>query len=204
MAIFSTSCYVALGVGAPGGVLTELTGGSYARQALSLVGSPSGATQALAAFGAATGPTMSVVVGQNAKQIHSGAIFDAATGGNQLCHWGWLPPWGTTAVTTAFPAVTLSVTLIGTVAASYNIFSGSITIGELLGAMNGQPLITTSNLSIINGVLTASAQPSGTVVSTLSTIAASTTYANDAAAAAGGVQVGQIYRNGNFLMVRLT
>jgi len=32
----------------------------------------------------------------------------------------------------------------------------------------------------------------------------STSYANDTDAAAGGVPVGQIYRNGNFLMVRLT
>lgn len=32
----------------------------------------------------------------------------------------------------------------------------------------------------------------------------STSYANDAAAASGGVVVGQIYRNGNAVMVRLT
>jgi hypothetical protein len=35
-------------------------------------------------------------------------------------------------------------------------------------------------------------------------IYSSTTYANDAAAAAGGVPVGQVYRNGNILQVRLS
>lgn len=43
-------------------------------------------------------------------------------------------------------------------------------------------------------------------VSTLDgqTIQAATSYANDTAAAAGGIPVGGVYRNGNFIMVRLT
>jgi hypothetical protein len=32
----------------------------------------------------------------------------------------------------------------------------------------------------------------------------STSYANDVAAAAGGVPIGQVYRNGNILQVRLS
>ena len=37
-----------------------------------------------------------------------------------------------------------------------------------------------------------------------STLAASTSYANDSAAAAGGVVVGQFYRNGSVLQIRVT
>ena len=36
------------------------------------------------------------------------------------------------------------------------------------------------------------------------TLAASTSYANDTAAAAGGVVVGQFYRNGSVLQIRVT
>lgn len=153
MAIFNNA-FVALGVGAPAGVLTELTGGSYARLALALVGDfQAGATQALAAFGAATGPVASTLTAATPTQIRAGAIFNSASGGNQLCHWGWGPPASQTLITTAFPAVTLNLTLIGTLAASYNIFSGIMTPGELLGTMNGNPMITSTNLSIVGGVL---------------------------------------------------
>jgi hypothetical protein len=38
----------------------------------------------------------------------------------------------------------------------------------------------------------------------MSTLAASTSYANDAAAAAGGVALNQLYRNGNFVLIRLS
>ena len=38
----------------------------------------------------------------------------------------------------------------------------------------------------------------------LSTLASGPSYANDAAAADGGVPIGGIYRNGNFVMIRLT
>jgi len=37
----------------------------------------------------------------------------------------------------------------------------------------------------------------------LSALQASTTYANDAAAAAGGIGVGQLYRNGSAVMIRV-
>jgi uncharacterized Fe-S cluster-containing radical SAM superfamily enzyme len=42
-----------------------------------------------------------------------------------------------------------------------------------------------------------------TAVANLNTIATTASYANDAAAAVGGVAVGQIYRNGNILQVRI-
>lgn len=38
----------------------------------------------------------------------------------------------------------------------------------------------------------------------LATLASGPSYANDAAAAAGGVPIGGVYRNGNFVMIRLT
>ena len=38
----------------------------------------------------------------------------------------------------------------------------------------------------------------------LTALAAMPSYTNDAAAAAGGIAVGQMYRNGNLLQVRLT
>ena len=38
---------------------------------------------------------------------------------------------------------------------------------------------------------------------TLPGVQASTSYANDAAAAAGGVAVGQVYRNGSVVQVRI-
>jgi hypothetical protein len=37
-----------------------------------------------------------------------------------------------------------------------------------------------------------------------STLQASASYANDAAAAIGGVAVGQFYRNGNVVMIRMS
>ncbi len=198
MAIFSSSCYVA-----PGGALVELSGGSYARQALSLTGTfQAGATQALAAFGAAAGPTTATTAA-TPTQIRAGAIFDAVSGGNQLCYWGWPLPWSYTLITVAFPAVTLNVRLIGTIAASFNTFSGLITRGEELGRMNGNPLITSTDLSILGGLLTASPHPMS-AAATLGITPSAPTYNNDAAAAAGGVPVGSMYRNGSLLMMRLT
>jgi hypothetical protein len=41
-------------------------------------------------------------------------------------------------------------------------------------------------------------------VQTLLQLSGSASYDNDAAAAAGGVAVGQMYRNGNFVMVRVS
>ena len=38
----------------------------------------------------------------------------------------------------------------------------------------------------------------------MTTLAASTSYANDAAAAAGGVALYQLYRNGNLVQIRLS
>lgn len=38
----------------------------------------------------------------------------------------------------------------------------------------------------------------------LEALAGSTSYANDAAAAAGGVQIGALYRNGSAVMVRVS
>lgn len=38
----------------------------------------------------------------------------------------------------------------------------------------------------------------------MASLAAGASYDDDAAAASGGIAIGQIYRNGNFLMVRLT
>lgn len=52
--------------------------------------------------------------------------------------------------------------------------------------------------------ITALLAATSSAVANLNTIATAPSYANDAAAAAGGVPVGGIYRNVNFLMVRIT
>ena len=50
---------------------------------------------------------------------------------------------------------------------------------------------TADNLTLTSAILAA-------------TLQASASYANDAAAAVGGVAVGQFYRNGNAVMIRVT
>ena len=56
-----------------------------------------------------------------------------------------------------------------------------------------------------NNYLVGAAVPTVTSANiSLAALAALPTYANDAAAAAGGVPIGAMYRNGNFLMVRLS
>jgi uncharacterized Fe-S cluster-containing radical SAM superfamily enzyme len=52
--------------------------------------------------------------------------------------------------------------------------------------------------------ITALMAATSTTVANLNTIATTASYANDTAAAVGGVAVGQIYRNGNILQVRIT
>lgn len=48
------------------------------------------------------------------------------------------------------------------------------------------------------------ADASGALASLIALTTSSPSYANDAAAAAGGVQLGEFYLNGNFVMKRLT
>jgi hypothetical protein len=50
---------------------------------------------------------------------------------------------------------------------------------------------TANNMTLTNAVIA-------------STLQASASYASDAAAATGGVAIGQLYRNGNAVMIRMT
>jgi hypothetical protein len=62
------------------------------------------------------------------------------------------------------------------------------------------PLSLKAGWSVV-GVLPSTTIATRTVMPALQT---STTFANDAAAAAGGVAVGQLYRSGSAVMVRVT
>lgn len=129
--------YVALGTGVNNaGVFQEVSGGSYARLAISLTGTPSsGLTQSLGAFVAATTPA-------GGSQAY-GAFFDAITVGNLIAYWQWNVP---VPVGTLFPATSLNIQLLSTVQSQ--MFQGGdfFTPGQQLGTMNGQPFIAGNNL----------------------------------------------------------
>ena len=55
----------------------------------------------------------------------------------------------------------------------------------------------------IQAALTSLSGSIATLTGASAKLAASTSYANDAAAAAGGVAVGQFYRNGSVIQVRV-
>jgi hypothetical protein len=128
----------------------ELSGGSYARQAVSLVGNfIAGGSQSLGAFGIAASPTI--------LPIKIGAIFDAATGGNQICHWGWPVPY--TLNNAAFPATTINISISTGIAAMANVSTAPIAMGSHIGWINGMPLITSRVIVLNAGVFVAQGQP---------------------------------------------
>ena len=84
----------------------------------------------------------------------------------------------------------------------------------MFGSVSGS-FMAFSNLtgSTINGVLTYNGAGSGNVQSNvkvqsgyviLSQVSSSLNFVDDAAAAVGGVPLGGLYRNGNFIMIRLS
>jgi hypothetical protein len=84
---------------------------------------------------------------------------------------------------------------------SPNLIAKGIFEGEFKGCFNGQACsaLQSGFASIANTAATASYVDSDAVdFSTLNN------YADDASAAAGGVPIGSLYRNGNFIVIRLT
>ena len=142
--------YVGLGTAiSNAGVITEVSGGSYARKALSLTGSAvAGLTQSITQFSAATTPA-------NAT-IYYGMIFDASSGGNMLAYWTWTTSG---ASTTAFPAQTVNIQFSSVVAASLNLalqggsgaFNSLIDQGAQIGTVNGLPMTAGCRLLVQNG-----------------------------------------------------
>lgn len=143
------SGYYALGTGITNaGVFSEISGGSYARLAVSLSGNQiAGLTQAVGQFVVATTPT--------SGNIYYQAIFDGLTGGNLIAYWAVNPPF--TATTTAYPATTLNITLNTWVQVAANLAANSsgqgtsgsfFDVGAQLGTVNGQPMIAGSRLAL--------------------------------------------------------
>lgn len=98
-------------------------------------------------------------------------------------------------------------------AGTADFFVGTQTIGHMIGCRGSTKSIST-DASVdfvlisdpVNGVykLGKNLTLSATGHQSLTALPGSTTYANDAAAAAGGVAVGQLYRNGSVVQVRVS
>lgn len=128
------SGWLALGYGLTyASVLQEVSGGTYARTVLALTGTAQGGlTQALAAIPAASVPA--------GAQVTHGAIFDAQAAGSMLMHWRWTGPLPR--VGAAFPARTISIALLGNIAAPLTGgMSQRFDGGSQIGTINGEPLI---------------------------------------------------------------
>jgi hypothetical protein len=149
MAIFPTTYFMAIGTAISNtGVLTELTGGSYARLACGFTGNAvSGLTQTTSAWVIATGPSPAV------NSLY-GAIFDSVTLGNMVAFWNWNPPF--TGSLTAFPATTINIQFNSQISAALNLavqggagsFGSLIDDGAQIGTVNGNPMIAGVRLMI--------------------------------------------------------
>ena len=160
------------------GVITELSGGSYAREALSLTGgATTGLSQSLSSIAAASAPA--------GAAIRYGMIFDASTNSNPLMYWEWAAPL--TDVGTAFPATTINIQFNDDVAAA--IVSGSdeqFGAGTELGNVNGAPLVAAMNLVVSGGNLIAEPATGPVLENPVFTV--------------GGVNVGRFDSSGNFII----
>lgn len=151
-AVFPTSYFLAIGTAVSNlGVLTELSGGSYARLACGFTGNAiSGLTQTTTAWVVATAPTPAV------PMIY-GAIFDGLTGGNMIAYWNWNAPYTTSL--TAMPIQTINITFNTYISTALNLAllggqgtSGSmLDAGAQLGTANGNPLLAGCRLNINPG-----------------------------------------------------
>lgn len=151
-AVFPTTYYLAIGTAVSNlGVLTELSGGSYARLACGFTGNAiSGLTQTTTAWVVATAPTPAV------PMIY-GAIFDGLTGGNMIAYWNWNAPYTTSL--TAMPIQTINITFNTAVSTALNLAlqggpgtAGSmIDAGAQIGTANGNPLLAGCRLNINPG-----------------------------------------------------
>lgn len=153
---FPTTYYLGLGTSISNvGVLTELSGGSYARLACAFTGTAiSGLTQTVGPWVVATAPTP-------ATNIYYMAIFDSLTGGDLIAYWQLNPGTnGTyTQSLTAFPSTVINIVFNTYVAQALNLAllggsgsSGSILdAGAQIGTANGNPLLTGVRLIINAG-----------------------------------------------------
>lgn len=151
-AVFPTTYFLGIGTAVSNlGVLTELSGGSYARLACGFTGNAiSGLTQTTSAWVVATAPTPAV------PMIY-GAIFDGLTGGNMIAYFNWNAPYTTSL--TAMPIQTINITFNTYISTALNLAllggqgsSGSlIDSGAQLGTANGNPLLAGCRLGINPG-----------------------------------------------------
>lgn len=152
---FLTTYYLAIGTAVSNlGVLTELSGGSYARLACGFTGNAvSGLTQTVGPWVVATAPTPAV-------NSYYGAIFDSLTSGNLIAYWTWNPTAsGYTGSLTAFPSTVINITFNTYIATALNLASqgGPGTSGSLLdsgaqiGTANGNPMLAGCRLGIGTG-----------------------------------------------------
>jgi hypothetical protein len=126
----------------------ELSGGSYARQAIAVTGSFLDVTPLVtSAFGAASAPAGTFIA--------SASIFDAATGGNELLHLSLGANFRTwTLSTAAFPAMTLNFQFPA-LGPSENIWTARIDQGSQVGTVNGNPMVAASRLYLAAGTIMA-------------------------------------------------
>jgi hypothetical protein len=155
---FPTTYYIGIGTAISNlGVITELSGGSYARLACNFTGSAlSGLTQTVGPWVVATAPTPAV------NSLY-GMIFDAVGAtGNLIAYWTWSAPY--TGSLTAFPSTTinlgfntyvqqaLNLSLLGGAGSS----GSSLDAGAQIGiAQGGNPMIAGSKLTMQSGALVA-------------------------------------------------
>jgi len=158
------------------GVVTELSGGSYARETLNLTGSAStGLSQSLTSIAAASAPA--------GAAIRYGMIYDANS--NALMYWEWAAPL--TDVGTAFPATAINIQFNDDVAAA--IISGSAEqfgVGSELGTVNGAPLVAAMNLVVSGGNLIAEPATGPVIENPVFMV--------------GGVNVGRFDSSGNLII----
>jgi hypothetical protein len=83
----------------------------------------------------------------------------------------------------------------------YNASSIRWTAGPITGPADDWVLNRYNDAAVFLGTALSISRATGAV--SLAALAASTSYASDAAAAAGGVAIGQLYRNGSAVMVRV-
>ena len=151
---FLTSYYVGIGTAISAqGVPTELSGGSYARQACGFTGTAiSGLTQSFSAWVVATAPTPAV-------PSFYGLLYDASgVGANLIGYWNWNPTAGGvyTGSLTAFPATVVNITFNQYISIALNMaLTGGqgttgalVDLGSQLGTVNGNPFLAGCRLSI--------------------------------------------------------
>ena len=189
---FPTTYFIGIGTAISNlGVITELSGGSYARLACNFTGSAlSGLTQTVGPWVVATAPTPAV------NSLY-GMIFDVVTlgSGNLIAYWTWSAPF--TGSLTAFPSTVINLgfntylqqainlSLLGGAGSS----GSSIDAGAQIGiAQGGNPLIAGCKLTMQSGALVAARN----VIQEIGPLGLTFT--------SGGVNVAHLDSAGNFVI----